>query len=128
MVVFFNLYCAALFLLQPDRYAPAYELSGEIGEIVIMGFGILFLMWNVPYLFALVHPVRHHFSLIEASSMQFIAVIGESLVWLNLPDGHRVLESSLERFILFDTAGLILLVISVWLIFRSRKQIMKIIE
>jgi hypothetical protein len=31
----------------------------------LRGIGVLFLMWNVPYLVALWHPIRHRISLYE---------------------------------------------------------------
>jgi hypothetical protein len=113
-VVFFNLQCAALFLWKPAEYSAAYELSGVVGVIVISGFGLFFLMWNVPYLFALVDPDRFRISLYEAILMQTIGVLGESLLLLSLINSgeHPVLANSISRFIWFDGGGWVLLVIA----------------
>jgi hypothetical protein len=75
LVILVNLQCAVLFLVGPVRYAPGFQLSGEVGGAVVRGFGVLFLMWNVPYFVALWHPVRHWISLLEAVAMQFIGLL-----------------------------------------------------
>ncbi len=49
IVLGMNLACAIDFIARPKLYLSAYELSGEVGRIVIIGYGILFLMWQVPY-------------------------------------------------------------------------------
>ena len=33
-------------------------LEGIIGEQMVRGMGVLFLMWNIPYIFALANPIR----------------------------------------------------------------------
>jgi hypothetical protein len=109
VVVSFNLQCAVLFLVSPASYAPAFELSGFKGEIVISSLGILFIMWNIPYLFALYHPARFRVSLIQAVLMQAVGFVGESILWLNAPIGHELMRASILRFMLFDGAGLLLL-------------------
>jgi hypothetical protein len=84
--------------------------------------GLLFLMWNVPYLFALYHPVKHFVSLIEAVVMQAVGVIGESALLLALPGEHPQIQASVERFIIFDGGGLVLLLISFIYILQIRKH------
>ena len=66
-------------------------------------------MWNVPYAVALWHPLRYRISLYEASAMQAIGLLGESIILLCLSPAHATLHASLLRFIAFDGAGLILL-------------------
>ena len=112
IVVFFNLDAAFSFMFQPDLYAPGFEISGIPGRAVTQGMGLLFLMWNVPYLFALVKPVRNFTSLIEAVLMQAIGVIGETILLLNLPGSHPLITTTTERFIIFDGGGLVLLIIA----------------
>ena len=107
-VFFANVQCAVAFIVSPGAFAPSYELSGAVGMATIQAIGVLFLMWNVPYAVALWHPVRHRLSLWEAIIMQAIGVSGESLLLISLPGGHEVLQSSIERFILFDGMGLVL--------------------
>jgi len=112
IVVFFNLDAAFSFMFRPDLYAPGFEISGIPGRAVTQGMGLLFLMWNVPYLFALVRPVKHFISLIEAVLMQAIGVFGETILLLNLPGSHPLITSTTQRFIIFDGGGLILLIIA----------------
>ena len=110
IVTAWNLQAALTFILRPYLYAPNFELSGEPGAVAVRGTGILFLMWNVPYLVALWHP-RKHLPLLEiAIVMQSIGLVGESMTLLSLPIGHALLRESISRFILFDASGLILLV------------------
>jgi hypothetical protein len=113
-VVFFNMQCAILFILEPARFSSAYELTGVVGVIVISGFGILFLMWNVPYIFALIDPIRFRISLFEAVIMQTIGLLGEILLFFSLANSgeHNVLASSIQRFIWFDAGGWLFLVFS----------------
>lgn len=115
IVFFFNVQCALAFLVAPELYAPAFELSGAPGEGMVRGLGVLFLMWNVPYAVALWHPVRHFTSLSEAVVMQAIGVIGETLIWIGLPLVHSLARGAVLRFIIFDGAGLILLAVA-WLL------------
>ncbi len=109
-----NIQCAAAFLLIPASFAPSFELSGPVGEAMLRGLGVLFLMWNVPYLVAAWQPQQHRLSLAEAVAMQAIGVIGETAIWLALPLEHAVVRLSLLRFILFDSAGLVFLLAAAW--------------
>lgn len=77
---------------------------------MVRGLGILFLMWTIPYLFALSDPLKKRVSLIEAVLMQGIGLAGESLMLLTLPEGHPVLRETAARFIIFDGGGLVLLI------------------
>jgi hypothetical protein len=119
-VFFFNVQCALAFLFDPAAYAPAFDLHGSAAESAMRGFGILFLMWNVPYGFALFHPRHYRTSLLQAIIMQAIGVIGESILRLSLENPSPILISSINRFIVFDGAGLIVLGIA-WAI-TSRKS------
>lgn len=112
IVVFFNLDAAFSFMFHPDLYAPGFEISGIPGRAVTQGMGLLFLMWNVPYLFALVKPIRNFTSLVEAVLMQAIGVIGETILLTNLPGSHSIITASTERFIIFDGGGLVLLIVA----------------
>lgn len=114
VVLFFNLQCAFLFLLQPENFASSFELSGIPGETAIQGFGILFLMWNIPYFAALLNPQKYRVALVCAVLMQFIGLTGESLLLINLPQGYNLLHQSIERFVWFDAAGLIFLLTALW--------------
>lgn len=110
VVVAWNLECALVFLLNPGMFAPGFELTGIPGAAALRGFAVLFVMWNIPYLVALWHPLHHHLSLWEALVMQTIGVIGESLILVTLPAGHPILHASLLRFIIFDASGVFCLI------------------
>ncbi|MGB6422535.1 MAG: hypothetical protein WBF05_11915, partial [Anaerolineales bacterium] len=76
--------------------------------------GLLFLMWNVPYFAAVLDPMKNRVSLYEATIMQAIGLVGETLLLLSLPVGHQALHNTIRRFILFDAVGLVLLLLTVW--------------
>jgi hypothetical protein len=111
-VVIINLQCAFAFIFNPQGFAPMYELIGVPGKAAIQGFGVLFIMWNIPYIVALVNPVRFHISHYEAIVMQTIGLIGESWIYFDLPMNYIILRTSILRFIIFDGAGLVALVIA----------------
>ena len=115
LVLMINLQSAVLFLMKPSTFAPAYELSGVSGQAAIRGFAVLFLMWNVPYAVALIHPIRFRISLFEAILMQSIGLIGESFILWSLPVGYAILRNSITRFIIFDGFGLIALIAAAWM-------------
>lgn len=120
-VLAMNLQAAIYFIASPQRAAPAYELVGLPGEAAIRGFGILFLMWNVPYAFAAWHPVRFRVSLYQALLMQAIGLVGESLIYLDLPLVHTTLRAAILRFIIFDGAGLVALLLAAAVTFPLSK-------
>ncbi len=79
---------------------------------MIQGLGLLFLMWNIPYVVAVINPQKYVVSLIEAVIMQAIGVIGESILLMAIPLKYALLHTSVTRFIVFDGSGLILLIIA----------------
>jgi len=122
VVTVWNLQAAFVFLLRPGEFAPGFELSGEAGAAMIQGLGLLFVMWNVPYLVALFNPLRNFTSLIEAFLMQVIGAAGETLLLIPLMGGHLLLAASVKRFILFDSAGVILLLMAVLLVKKLKRR------
>jgi hypothetical protein len=112
IVTAWNLQAAFAFIFSPNGFVSAYELLGIPGEAAIRGFGVLFLMWNVPYLFAVKDPIRYQLALTFALFMQFIGLIGESYILSTLTVDHVLLRTSILRFIIFDGAGLLLLAIA----------------
>ena len=110
IVTAWNLQVAFIFIFSPSRFVQAYELSGVAGEAAVRGVGVLFLMWNVPYLFALYNPIRYRLALTLSLLMQFVGLIGESYILSTIPVEHVILRSSILRFIAFDGVGLIFLV------------------
>jgi hypothetical protein len=121
IVTFWNLQCAAVFLLNPAAFAPGFELTGAVGSAMIQALGLLFVMWNVPYVVALLHPLKHKVSLIEAVIMQGIGALGETILLLCLPGAHTTLHASVMRFILFDAGGFILLLAALLVILRPSR-------
>ncbi len=126
LVLLDNLQAAILFLNKPGTFAAAFDLAGSAAIIAIRSIGILFLMWCVPYFFATLNPVRYRVSLIEACIMQSIGLVGESILYLRLPAGLENTPSSLERFILFDAVGLIMLLVA--LIFSNQIRSAKLAD
>ena len=109
VVLFWNLQAAFLFMLTPDAFVRAFQLEGVPGRNAVVGYGILFLMWQVPYVFALLHPARFKVSLWQALIMQVIGTAGESILLSTIPLEYQLLRGSILRFILFDAAGVLLL-------------------
>lgn len=118
IVIAWNLQAALVFLVSPEAFAPGFELGGVPGAAAVRGIAVLFVMWNVPYLVAGWHPQKHSLALKEALAMQSIGLLGESWIYSSLSAGHAILQSSILRFITFDAAGLVLLVIAFFLVKR----------
>jgi hypothetical protein len=114
LVLIINIQSALVFFANPERFTPAYELSGIPGEAAIRGFAVLFLMWNVPYAVAVINPVKYRVSLYEAIAMQSIGLIGESFILWTIPHEHIFLRNSILRFIIFDGVGLVALIVAAW--------------
>ena len=112
VVLAWNVQCALAFLIAPATYASGFGLDGVSGQAAVRGIGLLFLMWNVPYAVALWHPLRHRVSLYEALAMQAIGLLGESLIFSSLPAAQALARASLLRFVAFDAAGLVLLIVA----------------
>jgi hypothetical protein len=121
IVTAWNLQAAFAFFFFPGGFVSAYELSGTAGESAIRGFGLLFLMWNVPYVFAVKDPIRYHLALTFALLMQSIGLIGESYILFTLTADHILLRTSVLRFITFDGIGVLLLAVS-WLLLMDKKS------
>jgi len=111
-VLIANMSAAIPYLLRPADYAAAYELTGMPGEVAVRGFGILFLMWAVPFIPAVWHPTRNRVAFVCVLAMQAIGLAGESLMLAGLPAGPAVLRATGLRFIAFDGAGLVILLIA----------------
>lgn len=120
LVLLVNLQSAFSFIFAPHLFAPAYELIGIPGETAVKGFGVLFVMWNIPYIVAFINPIRFRTSLLEAIAMQALGLAGESYILFGIPDSHSTLIDSILRFIIFDSAGLLGLMITA-LMLRNQK-------
>ena len=66
LVATWNLQAAIVFILFPQPFVSGYELSGVAGEAAVRGVGVLFLMWNVPYVFAVIDLERYSLGLVFA--------------------------------------------------------------
>lgn len=109
VVTFFNLQAALALLIWAPGYADMIGVAGSGGTLLVHALGVLFVMWNIPYLFALADPVRNRVSLIEALLMQTIGLAGEILL-LSLGSPYLPAVSAIVvRYIVFDAAGLALL-------------------
>lgn len=112
LVLLLNAQAAAAFLIFPAQYAPGFALSGPVGAGIIRAFGILFVMWTVPYFVAAWHPVRHRTALFEAIAMQAIGLGGETMLLATFPAGYPQVEATILRFIIFDGCGLAALLLA----------------
>ena len=115
LVLLINLQSAFTYLLWPERYAPGFEMTGDIGAAMVRGMGVLFVMWNVPYVVALWNPVRYHIALYIAIAMQVIGLVGETWIYLSLLTVHATARASIMRFIIFDALGLLALLGAAWI-------------
>ncbi len=122
LVLFFNVQCALLFLIFPDRFSPGFELQGAVGAGMVRALGILFLMWNVPYVVAAAQPVRWRISLYEAIAMQAIGLMGESLLLVTFPQDHAAIRETVIRFIVFDGTGLVFLLLALVLTIQKTSR------
>lgn len=122
VVTAWNLLCAIQFVLFAQDYAPSFDLLPDVtGRAVIQSIGILFIMWNIPYVFAFLHPSKWFIALISAVLMQFTGLIGE--IWIKSQLLHsQKMVSSIQRFIMFDAIGVIMLVFAVCLVWQNRRK------
>lgn len=118
LVTAWNIQAGLAFILQPERFAPGFMLTGVPGAAAVRGVGVLFVMWNVPYLVALWNPQRYFLALQLAAAMQAVGLLGESYILSTLTAEYATLAASIERFIAFDAAGLFLLLAA---LFAARK-------
>jgi len=119
LVAVWNLQAALVFIAWPHLYAPGFMLTGVPGEAAVRGVGVLFVMWNLPYLLALWHPQQYRLALQLALAMQVLGVLGESLIYFTFPADYPILRASILRFTAFDAAGVILLGAAYWLTQRE---------
>jgi hypothetical protein len=96
-------------MLDPAAYMHGFGLDSVVGEQMVRALGLLFVMWNVPYGFALANPVKYRSSLIEAVIMQGIGLFGETAILLLGGPFPLPITTTITRFIVFDGIGLILL-------------------
>ena len=112
LVLVSNLSAAIPFLLHSDRYAATFELTGVAGAAMVRGLGILFVMWSAAYLPLIAHPDRHRVLFGVIVAQQVVGLFGETWILTSLPPGHAALTAGGLRFIAFDAAGLVLLLLA----------------
>jgi hypothetical protein len=112
LVLAANLSAAIPYVIDPAVHTSAFELNGAPGAAMLRGMGILFLMWNVTYLPVIFDPVRQRTLFVIVLVQQVIGLAGEIWILASLPPGHAVLAASGLRFIAFDGAGLVLLLLA----------------
>jgi hypothetical protein len=117
-----NMSAAIPYLIRPVDYVASYELTGLPGQVAVRGLGILFLMWAVPFVPAILNPARHRIAFACVLAMQVIGLAGESLMLAALPAGHDMLRATGLRFIASDGAGLVALLIAYRLSFRADRS------
>jgi hypothetical protein len=117
-----NINAAFAFILKPSLYTPGFEVEGVAGRAIVQGIGILFLMWNVTYPLVIFQPIRHMTLFGVILAQQAIGVVGESWLWLSIPTSHTALRATGWRFIVFDGGGLLLMGLTYWIIWKSRRR------
>ena len=122
LVFAINVQCALQFVLWPAAYTGAYQLEGASAEAVVRSIGICFLMWNATYPPVIVSPGKYRVLFGVVIAQQVIGLVGESLLLAGLGPDLAVLASSVVRFIAFDAAGLVALVIAFVLTRRAHRE------
>ncbi len=115
-VTAWNLQAAFAFITAPSQFSSGFELSGFPGTTAIRGIGILFLIWNIPYVFAAWNPVKNNHSLKETVFMQAIGLLGECGIYITLSQDHLLLQASILRFVIFDGMGLVMLIAAYYMV------------
>lgn len=108
-VFIMNVACALDFILRPGLYAGGFELSGEVGRVIVQSFGILFLMWNVTYPPVIWQPQKQRTLFAVILVQQLIGFVGESWLFFSLDASHLALRATGLRFMIFDGLGLVLM-------------------
>jgi hypothetical protein len=111
--------CAISFIIDPSQGTVGYELSGVGAIAAIRGMGVIMLMWNISYIPLIYRPSRFRCMFVVVIIQQLIAVAGDMYVVLFDASSASMLYDSVTRFLMFDIAGIVLLIISYFL---SRKH------
>ncbi len=117
-VFIMNIACALDFILRPGLYAGGFEVSGEVGRVIVQSFGILFLMWNATYPPVIWQPHKHRTLFAVILVQQLIGVVGESWLYFSLDASHVALRATGLRFIIFDGLGLVLMGFAFVMLFK----------
>ena len=107
-----NLYCALAFVFDPASYVGAYQVEGASAHAMVQSIGIAFLMWNATYPLVIWRPDRYRALFGVVIAQQVIGLVGESALLSTLGPELATLGTSIVRFIAFDAAGLVLLILA----------------
>lgn len=122
-VCIINVRCALQFVFFPEDFIAYYELSGVSGAVALQGLGVAFLMWNVTYPFAIANPLRFRLVYLIVLLQQLVGLVGELIIYSGIEQSHTVLLAGIERFIIFDAAGLVVMFAAfVWLWVASSRR------
>jgi hypothetical protein len=75
-----------VFLFWPTNYLLSIELVGAVGEAMLRGLGVLFIMWNVPYSVAMWHPIHRTIPHFEAPELLSPSHFGKAIILAKLTD------------------------------------------
>ena len=120
-----NVWCAIVFLFDPQTYVGAYELQGTAGEAAVRGMGVVFLMWNATYPLYIFRPDRYRALGRIIIVQQAIGCAGEAFILATLGAGHELLAASILRFIAFDVGGLLIEVAAFAVLYVAKRQYVK---
>jgi hypothetical protein len=121
-VFLMNVWCAVTFLGWPENFTASFELGGAPGRAIVQAFGILFLMWNATYPAVVWRPRAHRVLFAVILVQQAIGLVGETWLVLSLAPGHAALWATGVRFIVFDGAGLALMLLAYVVLRRSNAR------
>lgn len=115
-----NVACALEFILRPELYVGGFELSGEVGRVIVQSLGILFLMWNAAYPPVICCPEKQRTLFAVILIQQSIGVIGETWLYFSLDASHTALRTTGLRFMICDGGGLLLMGVAFLILFHRR--------
>jgi hypothetical protein len=121
-VISVNLLCAFDFLFNPQQFLINFSFTTAEQQPVIQGIGLLFIMWNIPYLVAFINPLIYNISLYEAVFMQFIGLAGELILLGSSPNIPDSIKNTVIRFSIFDGVGFVFLIIAIWLVIKNKTK------
>ena len=114
--------CFCVVFLLNIQCALGFALEGPAGLAAIRGIGVAFLMWNATYPVFIVAPRKFKVLGWVVIVQQVVGLVGESFILVSIASmsGMELLRSSILRFIIFDGAGLVIMVISFIVLLKTR--------
>jgi hypothetical protein len=124
IVFFWNVQSALEFIMIPEGSIASYELAGVSGIVALQGIGVAFLMWNATYPVVIFKPIKFMVVYGIVLVQQIIGLIGESYILSTIPLDYYILRGSIIRFIIFDGAGFIMMVIPFIFLLICNKKVL----